>query len=533
MPGIFTRFLPPEEPRRLTNHDGFEMFARFSPDGKFLAFTGQYDGNTEVYLMSAHGGIPKRLTYTATLTRDDVADRMGPNNIVIGWKNNGKEILFRSRMNAFNDFIGQLFTVNIEGGLPEEVPLPRGGFGSFSPDDSKLVYNRIFREFRTWKRYRGGMADDIWTYDFKTKQTEQLTRTDASDIIPMWAGNKIYFISDRDDNRRFNLFSYDIGTKETKQLTQFKDFDIKFPSLGKGGIVFENGGYIYKFDLDTEKAVKLTIRIQDDMLTGRGGLRDVSKSVNEFNLSPDGKRALLGARGEVFSVPAQHGLTRNLTNTSGVHERNAKWSPDGKSIAMISDASGEDEIVVIPQDGSDVPKQLTTGGDTYKYDLEWSPDGKKILWSDKKFRLQYVDIESKTVTQVVKAKGWEIRDYVWSPDSQRIAYATQEIDSMNKVWLYSLPQKKSFEVTDGWYASSQPAFSSDGKYLFFVSDRDFNPTYSATEWNHSYQDMARIYFVTLAKETENPFKPKQDEVGPQPGRRPPKKAHFSKSIATD
>lgn len=175
MPGIFTRFLPPEEPRRLTNHDGFEMFARFSPDGKFLAFTGQYDGNTEVYLMSAHGGIPKRLTYTATLTRDDVADRMGPNNIVIGWKNNGKEILFRSRMNAFNDFIGQLFTVNIEGGLPEEVPLPRGGFGSFSPDDSKLVYNRIFREFRTWKRYRGGMADDIWTYDFKTKQTEQLT----------------------------------------------------------------------------------------------------------------------------------------------------------------------------------------------------------------------------------------------------------------------------------------------------------------------------------------------------------------------
>ena len=189
--------------RRLTSHDGFEMFARFSPDGKWLAFTGQYDGNTEVYLMPAQGGTPKRLTYTATLGRDDVSDRMGPNNIVIGWHPDGKHILFRSRMHSFNDFIGQLYTVDVEGHIPEQVPLPRGGFGSYSPDGSKLAYNRVFREFRTWKRYRGGMADEVWTYDFNTKKTEQLTDNPAQDIIPMWAGDKIYFLSDRDQYKPF------------------------------------------------------------------------------------------------------------------------------------------------------------------------------------------------------------------------------------------------------------------------------------------------------------------------------------------
>jgi tricorn protease len=499
--------------RRLTNHDGFEMFARFSPDGKWLAFTGQYDGNTEVYLMPAQGGVPKRLTFTATLGRDDVADRMGPNNIVIGWKNNSKEILFRSRMASFNDFIGQLYTVNIEGGLPQELPLPRGGFGDYSPDDSKLVYNRVFREFRTWKRYRGGMADEVWLYDFKTKQTDQLTKNAAQDIIPMWAGEKIYFLSDRDDEKRFNVWSYDLKTKATKQVTTFKEFDCKFPSRGDTAIVFENGGWIYKLDLATEKVEKVPVRIQDDQLTGRGGIKDLSKNVTSYEISPDGKRALFGARGEVFTVPAANGLTRNLTNTSGVHERDAKWSPDGKTIAFISDATGEDEIHLISQDGGDAPKQLTTGADTYKYEIKWSPDGKKILWADKKFRLQYVDVATKKVTPVTQAKAWEVREYVWSPDSKWIAWAQMETNSLAKVYLYSVEKNQAWEVTDGWFVSSQPTFSSDGKYLFFVSNRDFNPIFSATEWNHAYQDMARIYFVTLAKDTPNPFAPKQDEVG--------------------
>jgi tricorn protease len=518
--------------RRLTNHDGFEMFPRFSPDGKWIAFTGQYDGNTEVYLIPSQGGVPKRLTYTATLGRDDIGDRMGPNNIVIGWKNNGKEILFRSRMATFNDFIGQLYTVSVDGGLPEQLPLPRGGFASYSPDDSKLVYNRIFREFRTWKRYRGGMADEIWIYDFNTKKTEAITKNDASDVIPMWAGDKIYFNSDRDDEKRFNIWSFDLKTKATKQVTQFKDFDVKFPSKGDKAIVFENGGYIYKLDLATEKTEKIAVKIQEDFITGRGGLKDLSKSVNAYEISPDGKRALLGARGELFTVPATNGLTRNLTNSSGVHERNPKWSPDGKTIAFISDSSGEDEIWTVPQDGSDAPKQLTTDADTYKYELFWSPDGKKILWGDKKFRLQYVDVATRKVTQVTQAKAWEIRSYVWSPDSKWITYAQDEVESMDKVYLHSVDQNKSWEVTDGWHNSGDPAFSSDGKYLFFVSQRDFSPIYSTTEWNHAYRDMAKIYFVTLAKETANPFKPKLDEVN-EPAPAPAPKVDPAAPIKVD
>jgi tricorn protease len=501
--------------RKLTNHDGFEMFARFSPDGKHIAFTGQYDGNTEVYVMPAEGGTPKRLTYTATLGRDDVSDRMGPNNIVIGWTPDGKNILFRSRMNSFNDFIGQLFTVGIDGGLPEQLPLPRGGFGSYSPDGSKLVYNRVFREFRTWKRYRGGMADEIWTYDFKTKQSEQLTTDPAQDIIPMWAGEKIYFLSDRDENKRFNVWSLDPKTKAVRQMTKFTDFDCKFPSLGNTAIVFENGGFIYRLDLRLENVNKVPVRILDDGVSARGGLTNVSKNVNVFGLSPDGKRAVFGARGDVFTIPANTGITRNLTSSPGSHDRNPDWCPDGKTIAYVSDASGEDEIYTVPQDGAGKPTQITSGGDTYKYEIAWSPDGKKILWSDKKLRLQFVDVATKKVTVVDQAKAWEIRDYAWSPDSKWVAFARQETDSLNKVFLYSVEQNKSFEVTDGWFAAGSPVFSSDGKYLFFVSARDFNPIISTTEWNHAYTDMQRIYFVTLAKDTENPLKPKPDEVTPK------------------
>src|SRR3954469_15077686 len=265
--------------RRLTSRVGLKMFARFSPDGKQLAFTGQYDGNTEVYLMPAEGGTPKRLTYTATLGRDDVSDRMGPNNIVFGWTPDGKNILFRSRMKSFNDFIGQLYTVSTDGGLPEPLPLPRGGFGSYSPDGSKLAYNRVFREFRTWKRYRGGMADEVWPYDFATKKTEQLTDDPGQDSIPMWAGDKIYFLSDRDSLKRFNVWSVDPKTKETKQITKFTDFDCKFPSLGDKAIVFENGGFIYKLDLQTETAEQLHVRILEDELSARGGLTNVSKNI--------------------------------------------------------------------------------------------------------------------------------------------------------------------------------------------------------------------------------------------------------------
>ncbi len=330
------------------------MFARFSPDGKQLAFSGQYDGNTEVYLMPSDGGVPKRLTWTATLGRDDVSDRMGPNNLVMGWKDDS-HVLFRSRRIEWNDFLGKLYLAGTAGGPVEELPFPRGGFASFSADGQQLVYNRIFREFRTWKRYRGGMADDVWLYDFKTKATTNLTNNPALDIIPMWKGNKVYFASDRDESLRMNLYSYDLGTKQTKKLTSFAEFDIKFPSLGDNAIVFENGGYLYRFDLAAEKAEKVPVTIAEDFGSGRPVSVDVSRSVSNYEIFADGSRALFGSRGEVFTVPAKFGPTRNITKTPGVHDRDSKWSPDGRFISYVSDATGEDEIWMAPQDGTGRP----------------------------------------------------------------------------------------------------------------------------------------------------------------------------------
>jgi tricorn protease len=497
--------------RRLTSDVGFEMFARFSPDGKSLAFTGQYDGNTEVYLMPAQGGEPKRLTWTATLGRDDVSDRMGPNNIVIGWKD-ATHVLFRSRRTEWNDFLGKLYLASTGGGPIEELPLPRGGFGSYSADGSQLVYNRVFREFRTWKRYRGGMADDVWLYDFKSKATTNLTNNPALDIVPMWKGNKIYFSSDRDAPYRQNLYSYDLTTKQTKKLTTFTDFDVKFPSLGDAAIVFENGGYIYKLDLASEKSEKVPVTILEDFGGGRPAVVDVSRSVTNFEIAPDGNRALFGARGDVFTVPAKYGPTRNITRTPGVHERDSKWSPDGKWISYVSDQTGEDEIWIAPQDGQGTAVQLTKNGDNYKFAPTWSPDSRKILWADRKQRLHVVDVESKAVTLVTEIPSFWTTDYAWSPDSKWIAYAKAEDEGMGRIFLYSLESKQNTPVTDGWFNVSNPAFSADGKYLFFVSARSFNPTYGQTEFQHVYNDMSKIYLLTLAKETKSPIAPRSDEV---------------------
>jgi tricorn protease len=503
--------------RKLTAFaEGYEAFPRFSPDGASIAFTGEYDGNREVYLIPAEGGAPQRLTYTPSLTRDDISDRMGPNNLVMGWAPDGRRIVFRSRMAEWNDFNGQLYLVSKDGGAPDQLPLPRGGFCSYSPDGSKLAYNRIFREFRTWKRYRGGMADDVWIYDFATKKVENITQNPALDIIPMWSGDRIYFVSDRGDAKRMNLYVYDLASKATRKLTDFDEFDIKFPSLGPKHIVFENGGFLYAFDLATEKTARVPVIIADDMASGRGKVVKVGDRVTNYEIGPDGQRALFGARGDIFTVPAKNGNTRNLTRTPGIHERSSKWSPDGRTIAFISDKSGTEEIWLMNQDGTGDPRQITTGGDTYKYRILWSPDGSKVLWNDKMQRLCFVDLASKATTVVATAEVGEIFQAAWTPDSRWIAYGMPERDGMNRVHLYSLETKKDVPVTDSWYTSGDPAFSQDGKYLFFVSDRDFSPVYSSTEWNHAYLAMSRVYFVTLAKDTKSPFAPKSDEVALKP-----------------
>lgn len=504
--------------RRLTSHEGYEMFPRFSPDGKKIAFTAQYDGNTEIYVIPAEGGEPKRLTYTATLGRDDIGDRMGPNNICMGWTPDGKHVVFRSRMSSFNDFLGQLYKVPAEGGIPQELPLPRGGFCSYSPDGKKLAYNRVFREFRTWKRYKGGMSDDVWVHDFDTKETKKITDDPAQDIIPMWHGDKVYFASER--TGKLNLFVVPAAGGKARQLTDYKDYDVKFPSIGDRAVVFEQAGYIHKLDLETEKVEKVTVRILEDRVLARNKLQNVAGNVTNFEISPDGARALFGARGEVFTVPAKPGPTRNLTNTAGVHERNSKWSPDGKHIAYVSDATGEDEVWVTTPSGLEKPRQLTRGADTYKYEVSWSPDSKKLLWSDKKNRLSYVEVDGGRVVEMTRGKNWEIRDGAWSPDSKWISYSVQEDDGQAQVYLYSVESGKATRVTEGRFNSGSPCFSGDGKFLFFVSARDFNPIYSQTEWNHAYRDMTRIYAVALSKDTPSPFLPKDESETGEPEKKP-------------
>ena len=495
--------------RRLTSHPGYEMFARFSPDGSRIAFTAQYDGNTEVYVMPAEGGVPVRLTYTATLSRDDLSDRMGPNNIVMGWRDN-ETIIFRTRKRVFNAFKGELFLVNAGGGLPEQIPVPEGGWISYASDGQRFAYNRVFREFRTWKYYQGGMADDIWLHDLGDRSTVNLTQNKSQDIFPMWVGEQVYFLSDRDG--RMNLFVYETGSESTRKLTHFEDFDIKFPSLGTGAIVFEQGGHIHLFDLESENTRRIPVRIAEDFASGRDQLRDASEMIRGASLAPDGNRIAFSARGDVWSIPVKSGITRNLTATPGIHERNASWSPDGRHIAYISDATGEDEIYVMPQDGSGPARQVTSGADTYKYSLSWSPDSRKIMWADKMLRLQYVDVESGNITLVDQAEAGEFGQYDWSPDSRWITYTRPETMHYSRVFLYDTGSREGFPVTDGWYASSGGTFCDKGQYLFFVSNRDFNPIYSRTEWNHAYTDMSRIYFVTLREDVPSFLKPVNDEV---------------------
>ena len=496
---------------KITNDvDGYEMFARFSPDGKHLAFTGQYDGNTEVYVMPyPECGTPTRITYTATLGRDDVSDRMGPNNMVMTWRDN-ETVIFRSRKQSWDDFVGQLFAANIEGGIAEQLPLPEGGWISYSPDGKKIAYNRVMREFRTWKYYKGGMADDVWIYDFDSKKIENITNNDAQDIFPMWVGNKVYYCSDRD--RTMNLFVYDLNTKTTQKVTDYTYYDIKYPSLGDNDIVYENGGQLFRYHLSDGKVYPIPVQILDDNNSTRNKYVDCSKFINSSSISPDGSRVAFGARGDVWTVPAKSGITRNLTKSDGVHDRNVAWSPDGQYIAYISDRSGEDEIYMQKQDGSEEAIQLTDNSDTYKMNLEWSPNSKYIVWYDKMNRLNMVDVKTKAVTVVASNKTGEMGDFAWSADSQWIAYTMPSTMGVSQIHIYNINTKEDHTVTDSWFDSSSPTFDKTGKYLYFISQRDFHPTYSWTEWNHVYTDMTRIYLVTLQKDVPSPFLTENDEV---------------------
>jgi tricorn protease len=492
------------EATRLTSHIGFEAFAHYSPDGKTIAFTAEYDGNREVYVMPAGGGEPKRVTYTSTNPRDDMGDRMGPNNMVMGWTPDGKYIIYRNRIG--DGFEGALWKVSPDGAMPEQLPLPAGGFCSYSPDGKQLAYNRVMREFRTWKYYRGGMADEVWIYDGKS--VKPITDNDAQDIFPMWIGDEIYFASDRD--MTMNIFCYDTKTGSTVKVTDFKDYDVKFPTTDGRSVVFENGGFIYRLDPATKKAEKVTISLASDNVYSRTERRE-RPSVRSYSVSPDGNRVVMTARGDIFDVPAAKGVTRNISRSSNSNDRGADWSPDGKYIAWIGDSTGETEVYLYDVAAGGDAKQLTRNNDTYIRSLKWAPDSKHILYTDRKNRLVEVGLDGRK-NVIMENPHAEFRDVQYSPDGKWLTYSKPADNQYGIVYVYDMAAKKEYAVTDGWYDSGNPVFSADGKYLLYTSSTEMNPTYSNIEWDFAMTDMRALYMCILAKDTPSPLLP-TDGIG--------------------
>ncbi|MGB6632159.1 MAG: PDZ domain-containing protein, partial [Terriglobales bacterium] len=498
--------------RRITSHPGRELFPKFSPDGKWLAFTGQYDGNFNVYVMPSDGGQPKQLTFYQG-SAQPLSDRMGILNEVVGWTPDGKSVVFLSRRDASNGWIKRPYMVSVDGGLPQPMPMDEGGLLSFSADGTKVAYNRIFRNFRTWKRYTGGLAQDITIYDIKNNVVDQvIPHTDYTDTFPMWHGNTIYFTSDRGPEHRLNLYSYDQASKQVEQLTKFSEFDVMWPSLGPDAIIFENGGYLYSFDLQSQQPKKLAIYVNGERDQAMKHWVSASHHITDFDIAPDGKRAVFAARGEVFTVPAKDGSTRNLTRSPGVREQKVAWSPDGKWIAYVSDRTGEDEIYITPQDGLGAEEAITSGHKGFMFQPAWSPDSSKIAWADKDLKLWYVDLKEKKPVEVDRGKFFEIQNYSWSPDSKWLAYDKNLDSGFSVVYLYSLADQKITAVTSTLNNSFAAVFDPDKRYLYFLSDRDYNEVLGNVDFEFANPKTTRVYVVTLTADEPSPFPALSDEV---------------------
>ena len=497
--------------QRLTTHPGRELFPKFSPDGNWIAFTGEYDGTFNVYVMPANGGQPKQLTFYQG--GPPLSDRMGINNEVLTWTADSKRILFLSCRDAPYDSTKRPFSVSIDGGLATPLPIPEGGLMSFSPDGNKIAYNRFFRNFRTWKRYTGGLAQSITIYDLKNDTVEEVPHTEWTDTFPMWHGNTIYFTSDRGAEHRLNLYGYDRSSKQIEELTHFTDFDVMWPSLGPDAIVFENAGYLYTFDFQSMEAKKQTISVPGERDASMKHWASVSKYITDFDISPEGNRAAFAARGDVFTVPAKEGSIRNITHSQGIREQLVSWSPDGRSIAYISDRTGEDEIYIAPQDGIGEEQQITSGYKGFKSSPAWSPDSKKIAWADKDRQLWYIDRDEKKPILVDRGKYRWITNYSWSPDSKWLAYDKIDESRYSMVYLYSLEDGKITPVTTSMTNSYASVFDPDGRYLYFLSDRDFNEVLGNIDIEFANPKTTRVYLVTLQKGEPSPFKLQSDEAG--------------------
>ncbi len=497
---------------RLSSPRGEESFPKFSPDGATIAFSGNYDGNTDIYSVPVIGGLPQRITHHGALDR------------VIDWYPDGKSILYATTMTSFKDRFNQLYKVSATGGLPEKLPMPYGEFGAISPHGQSIVFNTISVDFRTWKRYRGGMNPDLWLMDLKTLKARNVTTSTAAESIPMWHGNKIYFLSDRDESKRFNLWSLDLGNDRFKQLTFFKDHDVQFPSIGPAEIVFANAGRLHLLDLQSEQLREVEISVTTDRSTLKPRLENVSDLIQWATLSPTGQRALFSARGDIFSTPAEHGVVRNLTRSSGVAERYPAWSPDGKLIAYWSDRSGEYELTVRDAErkpeGVSEEQTLTTLGPGFRYPPQWAPDSKKIVWIDQAMKIWAFDLETKT-NQLIAQQKWMYHGALqnfrvsWSADNRWMAFGA-DLDTRNSaIVLYDFKNAKRHQVTSGFYNDEQPVFDPEGKYLYFRTGRSFSPIYSDLDNNWIYANTTQLAAVPLRNDIASPLAPRNDEESDQ------------------
>ncbi len=497
---------------RLTAHPGLELFAKFSPDGQWIAFTGQYDGDEQVYVVSAAGGEPRLLTYYPAA--GPLPPRWGYDNQVYGWTPDGSAVLFRSMRDGWDLGDTQLFTVPVSGGLPTALPMPESGAGDFSPDGSKVVYTPLVRDFRHWKRYQGGWAQELYIFDLATYETVRVTDHPRADRDPMWIGDTIYFTSDRGGHN--SLYAYDVAAGDiSTALTDHTPWDVRWPSAdpATGRIVYELDGELRIFDTATRKSTAISIRVPDDGVSRRPSRVSASNLIEDFDLSPKGERAVFAARGDIFSAPIEHGPTRNLTRTPGAHDRQPAWSPDGKTIAFVSDADGEEEIWLVAQDGKTSPRQLTDGNAARFSNLGWSPDSKSIAFIDQSQRLFVADAETGDLTEIADDPQAFGLSYEWSPRGGFLAYSLLSPNQFRSIYIWSRAEGRSRAVTGEMWNEYSPTWDPKGNYLFFISDREFHPQIGSYEFNYVLDRESYLYAIALRKDVEHPFPPRSDEAG--------------------
>ncbi|MFP4276161.1 MAG: S41 family peptidase [Wenzhouxiangella sp.] len=494
---------------RLTSHPGKELFAKFSPDGRQIAFTGQYGGDEQVFVMPAAGGEPRQLTwYPAS---GPLPARWGYDNQVQDWSPDGEQVLFRSRREAWGSSTATLFTVPAAGGLAESLPIPVSGAGTFTTDGAGVFYSPLFRDFRTWKRYQGGWAQNLWLFDLDAGDARQLTDHPRTDRDPMWIDGMGYFTSDRDG--KLNLYRVDPDSLEVEQLTFHDDWDVRWASAGdQGRIVYELNGALRVFDTRTGSDRSISIHVPDDGLNRRVRTVHVGGQINGASLSPTGQRVLFEARGNLFNAPVGDGIVRDLTHRSTAHDREATWSPDGERVAFISDISGEEELYVMAADGSEPPKALTSGNQTRFYRPVFSPTGDHIALSDKDGRVLVIRADGRGgLREAGRDPAWRNRDYSWSPAGDYLAFSQTQRSGLRALYLYSVADNETRQISEGMFSEYQPRFSADGQHLFFLGDREFAPQISQREWNYAANRMTGIFAVGLTTSAANPFAPEDAE----------------------